>query len=152
MKAHPLFAALLITGCSGAGPTQGPDLSNEPPWVEVGTGWESFIPVAEGDGVPLIRGPQGGFHLWTSVRVSRHFDPEKVEVTTWAEGGLPPGYDHLPARLTLQPFADGYERLGLRAFIYNETLIGQTVTLKVEVVDSTGRKGSDERTVVITDR
>lgn len=35
---------------------------------EVGTGASCFSPLADGAQVPLIGGPQGGYHLWLGVR------------------------------------------------------------------------------------
>lgn len=36
---------------------------------EVGTGIDRFVPIEPGDEVMLIAGPQGGYHVFTSVRL-----------------------------------------------------------------------------------
>ena len=35
--------------------------------VRIGTGAFVFIPIVTGDAVPIIHGPQGGYHIWGSV-------------------------------------------------------------------------------------
>ena len=37
-------------------------------WLEIGAGFDSFVPYGEPATAELIAGPQGGFHLWTSLR------------------------------------------------------------------------------------
>lgn len=55
-------------GGSGAG---GQPVDCDPPSTtavfEIGSGEECFEPLADGATVPLISGPQGGYHLWVAV-------------------------------------------------------------------------------------
>ena len=39
----------------------------DPPVFEVGTGEDCFTRLASGQTVPVMQGPQGGFHLWLAV-------------------------------------------------------------------------------------
>src|SRR5262245_19352029 len=56
MRLHALVAMVVLTACGGV------------PVVDVGTGFDLFIPIRDGDMVPLIHGPQGGYHVWGAVR------------------------------------------------------------------------------------
>ena len=55
------------------------------PWLELGTGTEAFEPLTEGQPVPIIAGPQGGYHVWGALQaggfapqgVMMHFTLEK---------------------------------------------------------------------------
>ena len=53
---------------------------NEPSF-DFGTGDSSFVPVSDGDDVTMIHGPQGGWHIWGSVRVSNTRDVVKIGFT-----------------------------------------------------------------------
>lgn len=66
---------MLVVG-SCASPAEDPkfvlaEVPTTPPTlaVEVGTGTKDFMALADGDLVDLTYGPQGGFHIWTAVRV-----------------------------------------------------------------------------------
>ena len=37
--------------------------------AEIGGGKDAFVPLADGDSVPVIMGVQGGYHIWTAVRI-----------------------------------------------------------------------------------
>lgn len=38
--------------------------------LEIGTGTARFAPLSDGAEIPLVRGAQGGWHMWISVRAS----------------------------------------------------------------------------------
>lgn len=63
MRARPRFLLLAwgVLGLAGCG-------AEEPSFFEVGTGESTFEPLDEGATVPLIHGPQGGYHVWLGVR------------------------------------------------------------------------------------
>jgi hypothetical protein len=44
--------------------------SGDEAYVAIGTGFPSYIPVSDGDTLPIIEGIQGGFHLWGGFEVS----------------------------------------------------------------------------------
>jgi hypothetical protein len=72
-----LLSAALCGACSacGAGPVTFPG----PPELELGTGFADFVPVADGDAVPIIHGLQGGYHIWGSLR-ARYLDPTALRL------------------------------------------------------------------------
>ncbi|HJL17686.1 MAG TPA: hypothetical protein RMH99_18625, partial [Sandaracinaceae bacterium LLY-WYZ-13_1] len=72
-----LLVALALAGCADAPATEAA--------LELGTGSWRFEPLEDGQEVALVRGAQGGWHVWVSLRV------RGVE-------GEPP-----PVRLALQP-------------------------------------------------
>lgn len=53
-----LAGATALAGCG----------AEEPPFFEVGTGESTFEALGEGAAVPLIHGPQGGYHVWLGMR------------------------------------------------------------------------------------
>lgn len=67
----PLTLALVaLVGC-GPAPGEGE--------VTIGSGEWRFEPVADGDEVELVRGSQGGWHVWVSME-ARGLDPRRVEM------------------------------------------------------------------------
>ncbi len=63
MRAVASLLSLLALGCAGSAPAEsGASL-------ELGTGTARFAPVADGEALPMIRGAQGGWHVWIAVRV-----------------------------------------------------------------------------------
>lgn len=81
MGAHARIAlvfalAVLSAGCGGCGGDTGGLDATVPPvdmplpaeWLELGTGFDQFVPYGEPAIGELIAGPQGGFHVWTSLR------------------------------------------------------------------------------------
>lgn len=57
------------------------------PTIELGTGGETFEPVADGDYLPVTFGPQGGFHVWGGVRTAG-FDPGESALLAQYEVGV----------------------------------------------------------------
>ena len=50
------------------------------PLLELGTGNQIFEPLTNGQGLTIIAGPQGGFHLWAAARIS---PPDDFIISTW---------------------------------------------------------------------
>lgn len=67
-----LATLLLGAGCTGF------EVSG-PPSVEVGTGQFDFEPVEVAEELPIIEGPQGGYHVWLGLRV-RNLDPRNLRI------------------------------------------------------------------------
>ena len=151
-----LVAALVTSACSST--SEDPTfvlapVPNTPPTllVEVGTGAITFTPLAENDRVELTYGPQGGFHIWTAVRIKNTRAPSaQVNLRALLDDGTlagPPS--RAAARLEVQP--DGTAvAVGLRNFIENTAeKKGRHLTLKAEVVASDQTHGVGERTVLV---
>ncbi|MBS2012501.1 MAG: hypothetical protein JST00_06430 [Deltaproteobacteria bacterium] len=118
--------------------------------VEVGTGTKDFVALADGDPVDLTYGPQGGFHIWTAVRV-KNANVSGVQINLRArldDGSLvgPPSR----TAVSLEVREDGSAIAGgLRNFVENATeLRGKRVTLSAEVIAADQRHGAGERRVV----
>ena len=75
-----LFAAAALAGCATVEPVEPGEAS-----LELGTGSWRFEPLEDGETLELVRGAQGGWHVWLSVRVE-------------GMAGEPP-----PLRFTMQP-------------------------------------------------
>lgn len=54
-----------LAGCTAREPGGGVDAS-----LEIGTGTWRFEPIADGQEIPLVRGAQGGWHVWVSLRAA----------------------------------------------------------------------------------
>lgn len=163
-----LLGQLLAGGCSSddGGPQTGdtgfPMLD---PAIEIGTGEIEFEPVAEGDEVYVIYGPQGGYHFNASVRVqgidhgvpddldapnnpltSFHAELDGVSLdldgnaTSYRQGIDPvpgePGVFQMIGRRLLLSITDDAE------------IAGQTVRIEVTVTDANGVELHDERDIV----
>ena len=123
--------------------------------VEVGTGWENFIPLQTNGTVELIAGPQGGspfygFHIWMGVRVDPSFLPTGAMINldivrADTQESLISGGQY---QFDLTPVAGGSEVFGLRGTLRNCCdAENRDLQLTVEVIDSRGKTGRDRRTV-----
>ena len=146
--------ALLAVGCSSEAP-EDPVYSADPSagalLVETGVGYVDFIPVSDGDRVQVVMGPQGGYHIWTAIRV-RAPALETVQVTfstRFASNGKEAGW---PSRrmLKLPPQQDGrQDGAGLPNLVSDPNAVrDQRIVLRAEVIASDGRSGSAECVVV----
>lgn len=118
--------------------------------IEVGGGYDAFEPLTDGAPVDIILGPQGGHHIWTSLRVSdTTLDHVLLYVSArFADNGASVGS---PSRLssTLTLVDGARERLGLTNFVDDPAVAhGRRIVLRVEVQADDGRIGVDERAVV----
>ena len=64
-----LMALIGLCGCPGRDDedTTCPTLDTT---VELGTGVDTFVPLSDGDPLPFERGPQGGYHVYGSLRAT----------------------------------------------------------------------------------
>lgn len=62
------LAALALAACDGPPDTIAADAG--PPTVALGTGEQSFEPLADGGTLRAYAGPQGGFHVFLTVRTT----------------------------------------------------------------------------------
>ena len=124
------LALLLVVGCGVSGPAA----------VTLGTGTDRFEPVERGATLPIIQGPQGGFHLPLNVR-AKGFDARSVSLTftgARTDGGTEVCRGLYP-RAELAEDADGTARLldGARCYVDDPLgLMGVEVDLAVSATDA----------------
>jgi hypothetical protein len=150
----------LVTGCAGLGTGDALDPLPTPGdagaggagmlHVEIGTGVELYEPLSDGAPVDVVLGPQGGFHIWTSVRV----DDPSVELARidlnarFADDGRPAGN---PSSITVSFAAVGTarEHAGMTCFVVSpEAVHARSVVLHADLFVKDGRHGSAERLVI----
>jgi hypothetical protein len=68
VSARSTWALLpLLFACGGeSGDPPPPDLGT--PFVQIGTGTQSWAPLTDGQTLRIAMGPQGGYHLWGALR------------------------------------------------------------------------------------
>jgi hypothetical protein len=153
----------ISVGCSGGGGPKGDTGSlveggctSDDITIAPGTGAEAYVPLAAGDPVTLVHGPQGGWHIETAALVG-HSEPEvsvDPRVTVPDLGGLEIVGEQEPSFIALV----GYDEAtcegnfyNVRGFVDTEqgalsdqdfvcTLEGKALALDVTVADiATGR-------------
>jgi hypothetical protein len=162
-----LFA--LCSGCDEAAPADGGadsgldggGCSGAPAALELGTGTDSSLnhyrALAEGDGVYLVPGPQGGQHIWVALR-GRGFDPTlpRIEFRAYR-----PSDNVLIGRLRIRlPMSAAPEdpallALSSQTLVIDDraycTVLGGDVRLELDFNDLNGRCSTIRRTVRATD-
>ncbi len=119
--------------------------------IDVGTGATEFVDLADEVPVELVHGVQGGFHVWTGIRVhDERFSDVQVNLSTRFEDGTPAG----PASSTVTTLGAAREgarsAAGLRNFIGNaEAVRGKRIVLRVEVITKDQQHGAAERVVSV---
>lgn len=152
----PLLLSLLLAACTGE-----PDPSELEPSVQIGTGDASFEPLADGDTVLIIEGPQGGFHVLGSARFTgvEGGDPDVLSdpqnPTYWFrvydEGVRIDFAPQYTQGLDLAPEGEAFEELGRFVFLditADEELVGHTLEITVDIEDVNGVALQDSVTVV----
>lgn len=142
--------ALALAAC--AAPVQELDASD--PDVSsgeciVGTGIDAFVPIEPADELALIAGPQGGYHVFSSVRVRAVPASIRIAVTLRrVDDGRYLGPTVVVGESTLRDAGDGWrEALGLLSIVNDPSdARGQEVVVRAVVSDSSGmRLHADER-------
>ena len=126
------------------------------PELALGTGTSSFVPLADGDSIELVAGPQGGWHLDTTLWF-----------TGFGPGGVTLVYEALDAsaaRVSFETQAelveasvveteDGWHRLGDRIVlnIANPSAVVNTELILRVTAALDGQTWSDERRVTVVD-
>lgn len=164
-----LSCAALLVGCTDAAPPAdgGMDASDAttctsaPTELTLGTSSDgavaNFRPLADGDPVFLVLGPQGGQHVWTALR-GRGLDPTlprfEMRMYRVTDDTL---IGRLRIRLPMSPVASDPTLLALppqtlqiedRAYC---TVLGAQVRIEVDFDDQNGRCVTLRRTVLLQD-
>ena len=123
------------------------------PAVAIGTGQTDFVDIKEGETLTPEKGPQGGHHLWISVRMK---NLRQVGTTIAISAEQPKTGLKVPPTTFVFPFepADrGYCKLyGLRLQLDNsstpvQSFLGQPLDVKVSVSDVDGKSAAAEQRV-----
>ncbi len=156
MNCALLAGALAVGSCDATNGTAGPsppiDVPDTPDTlsVEVGTGVAAFEPLVDGGEVELVFGPQGGFHVWTGVRLrGADFTEGYVNLQAAHQGGTLAGLPSSEAVQFIAAASESKDAAGLRTFVTHKLASGTELTLRTEVVSRDGRHGAAERRVVV---
>lgn len=156
-------AALIgaLTSLVGCPPPSEPDAGfvgdAGPPSLSVGTGESTFVPLVEGDALELVHGPQGGWHVIVSARMSGlEVDGAALVIEVLAAAG-----EDVLARVSLSLLArrlerDGPSYLKLDNFLIFDVSGPSEIADRQVVVRARLEAGgivlTDERTVTVVDR
>lgn len=120
-----LLALSAIAGCAG-------DIGDAS--LSLGTGSWRYEPLEDGQTVELVRGAQGGWHVWLSVRTQGVDDRQVVRARVQpADESRPPTVDDM--RVSLDPPNDDGSRdlIGYPLVIEEPScLVGEMIRIEVE--------------------
>ncbi len=153
MRAHlrsllRLALIALVVSSGGAcarGPDDGGDAVGS---LELGTGSWRFEPIVDGDHLELIRGSQGGWHVWTSLRTTNIATDSSLLVldTEPADESRPPTHTEVMVHL------DPPNHEGQRAIIgwpnqilEPSCLVGEMLHVRARMTDDDGEELVSER-------
>ncbi len=156
-----LAASVGLTGCDPASVDACAEAGALPGVLEIGTGWDSFDPIEDGDIVAVSWGMQGGLHVYGSLQVggvvqgllgdSQANDPI-VAFYILLDGELFGGYGAYQRHLT-------EDEDGVLSIIGDELVLnnwdpavvnGLEVILTATIIDGCGRTLTAERTVTLS--
>jgi hypothetical protein len=143
--------ALLIVAVGCGGEPAPPPAVTDGVSVVLGTGQNAFQSLDDDAPVPLIRGLQGGWHVWTSFH-AYGFDTEvlRMDLTTRWEG-VEESVLGGPGNVRVQPVEDAtgapaLASVGWPAIVYNPTCAhGHRLLINLTVMDTDGHVASDSR-------
>jgi len=146
--------ALALAGCGGSEP-------DVPPEATLGTGIDAFVPLTDGDIVDIVQGPQGGFHVFGSVRI-RGLDPGNPDdlgdpsnptsdfLVFQGDTRVDLDASHYTQGLDPTAEAGTFEMVGRLLILDIQSpaeLDGASLRIEVTVTDVDQRSASDQRTV-----
>lgn len=103
---------------------------------------------------PIVMGPQGGQHIWLSLRTGHSYQAKSmrlvIDMTDLDTGeAVKPG--SIPVTTTLTDVGDALQGTGLRAYVKEPCkIMGHHVRVHVSVEDLVGLTGSDEAVITPT--
>lgn len=128
-----------------------------PPELILGTGQNDYAPLADGESLKLQGGPQGGHHLWMALRMKNLRQLGSMITLTATMVDEP---------MVIAPFTQvgrfdaaeaGYCKLSGLRYQLDSTgqsyrdLLGKTLMVTADVVDSTGARATSSRRVRVAD-
>jgi hypothetical protein len=139
---------LLVVAACGAEP----DPPAGEPRLELGTGSWRFEALADGQDVELVRGAQGGWHLWISLRVTgAELDHPEVTLRMEPVDGSGPAQDTSVPLAFDPPDEKGARKLIGFTGIVNEPscLVDTLLRVQASVSIASGEQLTDERDVMV---
>lgn len=137
---------LLVAGVAACGGSAAstPDAGTVGIELEIGGGEFQFVPYQEGGPIQVVCGPQGGQHIWVSLR-GRGFDPSRVDVVVGIElietGSRVCGQQL--QQVPMLPNGDRLEYTGIICFVPDPELIrGRSIRITAQLTDAASRTGS----------
>jgi hypothetical protein len=135
-------------GCAGSVPVEPTEAS-----LELGTGTARFLPIEDGTELPMIKGAQGGWHLWVSVRasdLSSGVGSLTIEHQP-ADESEPPQTFRIGVMFDPPDAGGRRTSLGWTAILPNPSCsVGRLHRIRVTVTTATGERVSAEREVMPT--
>lgn len=145
LHARGLLALALLWGCASTSP-------GEEPALELGTGSWRFEPLEDGQEVELVRGAQGGWHVWLSVRVrGMSADAPRMRLTMQpADESRAPQSTEVVLPFD-PPGEDGWRKLiGYTGVVHDPScLVGQLLRIELSIPLEDGRMLREERDVLV---
>lgn len=139
-----LLAWIAPVGCGGG--------VGENAVVELGRGESRFMPLEDGERLPLVPGSQGGYHVWVSFR-SWGLQPDRVDLTLTTElRGVDGSEGEAHAMINLQPREEGGGHVfpGWPARVrIPECAHDRELRIEVSLTDRSGARASDARVVIV---
>jgi len=153
--------ALVGCGSSDPGSSSGQDAGTLPGTdggevsasVEIGTGIDRFEPITEDQVLPLDVGPQGGgrfegYHIYSAVKVRGYAHQNLLATFRILDDARDVQAEQSRNFRILQPDGDAYVAYAVAPRLMDCCVVeDQPIYLSVEVTDSNGLTGSDERRV-----
>jgi hypothetical protein len=120
------------------------------PTVLLGTGQQDFLPVTDGETVNLEKGPQGGHHIWTAVRMHNLKQSGSTTTVTAVQPGTGLTVPPTGVVFTYSPDEGGYCKLFGITFrldspsdlAYYKNFLGKPLDVTVTVKDGGGDTAS----------
>jgi len=130
--------------------------AEELPAALLGTGDKCYVPLESNDTVPIIGGPQGGFHIWVALRSAGLGDEviASYRVLDTADDSAITLSDPIERIVELCPIGEGWNEAAklyaqLDAFTIDEVghFVGRTIRLGVTLRNSASASASAEATL-----